>query len=257
MKFRPCIDLLDGNVVQIVGGQGVQNPVTNFSSSKSSADYARLYKSAALSGGHIISLKGNNEDAILTALQTYPDGFQVGGGIDPLNASRYLEAGASHVIVTSYIFRNGVIEFERLRKLSKTTSKKRLVLDLSCRRREGDYFIVTDRWKQFTHSRLSIELFSQLAQYCDEFLIHGVDVEGKMAGIEDDLVALLADASPLPCTYAGGIRSLEDLERINVLGQGKVDATIGSALDIFGGELPFDEVVKWHPGQQNNKRKGE
>lgn len=249
MRFRPCIDLRNGKVVQIVGGtlagDGEAGLATNFESDKGSADYAALYRRDGLVGGHVIALGPGNEAAALAALGEYRGGLQYGGGVTEENALRYLEGGASQVIVTSYVFREGRIDFGRLERLASLVGPERLVLDLSCRRRDGDYWVVTDRWQTFTEAKVDGAALRTLAAYCSEYLVHGVDVEGLMNGIEERLVELLGDSSPLPSTYAGGARSLEDLDRVERLGQGRVDLTIGSALDIFGGKVPYERVVEW------------
>lgn len=255
MRFRPCIDLRNGKVVQIVGGtlsdDRQERVSTNFESEMSSSQYAELYRRDRLTGGHVIALGPGNEEAALEALAAYPGGLQYGGGVNLENAARYLEAGASHVIVTSYVFRAGRIDLDRLKGLVKRIGAEQLVLDLSCRSRDGKYWVVTDRWQTFTESKLDRALLDGLSDHCAEFLVHGVDVEGKMSGIEERLVAELAEWSPLPVTYAGGARSLVDLERVDVLGKGRVDLTIGSALDIFGGSMPYAEVVAWHRKRQS------
>lgn len=226
-------------------GDGV---LENFTSDQSSEYYAQLYKQHNLTGGHVIMLGPGNEEAALAALKAYPKGMQVGGGITPENAEVYLAAGASHVIVTSYVFCDGKIDFERLEKLKKVVGKERLVLDVSCRKKPGDlsgaYYVVTDRWQKFSDQTVTAESLASLAVHCDEFLVHGVDVEGKKQGIEEELVRLLGDSTPIPTTYAGGVRSLEDLRKVRTLGKGRVDITIGSALDIFGGELPMVDAIK-------------
>lgn len=249
MRFRPCIDLKDGRVVQIVGSSlkegDAQGLLTNFETEKSPASYARMYQADNLTGGHVIALGPGNETAALSALSAFPGGLQMGGGITPDNARLYLDAGASHVIVTSYIFRAGQIELERLAQLVAAVGKSRLVLDLSCRKRDGDFWIVTGRWQQFTEVPVTLETLAWLAEYCAEFLVHGVDVEGKRAGIETELVEMLGLWSPIPVTYAGGATRLADLDRVKALGQGRVDLTIGSALDIFGGDIKYQDVVAW------------
>ncbi|MEZ4734365.1 MAG: phosphoribosylformimino-5-aminoimidazole carboxamide ribotide isomerase [Caldilineaceae bacterium] len=253
MRFRPCIDLLNGRVVQIVGGsladQGDRRPVVNFETHQSPADYARLYQRDNLVGGHIIALGPGNQDAALAALAAYPGGMQMGGGITPENAQRYLDAGASHVIVTSYVFREGRIDEERLQHLVAVVGQERLVLDLSCRQRDGAYWVVTDRWQRFTEVQIAAAPLAWLAGHCAEFLVHAVDVEGKRLGIDAAVVEMLGAWSPIPVTYAGGVRSLADLELIRTVGHGRVDATIGSALDIFGGDLHYTEVLAWHQAQ--------
>ncbi len=197
MRFRPCVDLREGSVVQIVGGSlqdnSTERPKTNFVTERSPADFAQMYSHDNLFGGHVISLGPGNRDAAMLALHAFPGGFQIGGGITPENAMGYLDAGASHVIVSSYVFSNGLIDSERLKSLVKVVGKNRLVLDLSCRSRELEFWIVTDRWQKFTDVRVDPETLGQLAGHCDEFLVHGVDVEGKMEGIQSELVRLLSD----------------------------------------------------------------
>lgn len=250
MRFRPCIDIHNGKVKQIVGGslqdEGNQAKV-NFTSDKDAAWYANLYKRDGLSGGHMILLNkaGSAEyeqdlRQALPALSCFKGACQIGGGICAKNASLFLNAGASHVIVTSYVFQNGRINWEHLRQISKAAGKEHLVLDLSCRRKGKDYYIVTDRWQNFTEVILTEAVFEQLAPYCDEFLIHAVDAEGKAAGVEDPVLELLGRLKGLTVTYAGGIHSMEDIEKIRRLGNGRVDFTVGSALDLFGGPLPYD-----------------
>ncbi len=252
MKFRPCIDLKDGNVVQIVGGtldDEKGEAVTNFKSGRASSDYAEIYKKDSLTGGHVIALGPGNESAALSALNFYPGGLQFGGGINRDNAPFYLDAGASHVIVTSHVFSKGEVNMDRLTSLVKKIGRKNLVLDLSCRKKDDDFYIVTDRWQTFTDVTVGPETLDMLSGFCDEFLVHGVDVEGKMQGIQTELVELLGGFSPIPATYAGGAKSLSDLETVKSLGKGRVDLTIGSALDIFGGDLPYETVVTWHKAQ--------
>ncbi|MEK7677636.1 MAG: phosphoribosylformimino-5-aminoimidazole carboxamide ribotide isomerase [Verrucomicrobiota bacterium] len=248
--FRPCIDLHEGKVKQIVGGSLSDDPAqlrTHFVSERSSAWYARLYQSDGLRGGHVIMLGPGNEAAAREALAAYPGGLQVGGGIHLDNAVGYLEAGASHVIVTSWVFREGRLDEGRLKALVTAVGKQRLVLDLSCRQRVGKYFVVTDRWQKFTELAISRETLERLAVYCDEFLVHAVDVEGLCQGIDGRLVELLAQCSPLPATYAGGACSLADLEEVTRIGQGRIDLTIGSALDIFGGTgVRYAEAVAFN-----------
>ncbi len=295
--FRPCIDLHEGKVKQIVGGTlesqtgGLR---TNFVSERPAVWFAERYKRDGLTGGHVILLGPGNETAAREALAAYPGGLQLGGGVNADNAKGWLDAGASHVIVTSWVFREGRVDWERLGALVARVGKARLVLDLSCRwkplpmglssvgtrstasqssptgvwdaggtRRHqvqeakgrmlqgnlspsdgekvaegqvrGDYFVVTDRWQKFTELSLRAETLQTLAGYCAEFLIHAVDVEGLCRGIDAELVAKLAEWTPIPTTYAGGAKSLADLEEVTRLGRGRIDLTIGSALDIFGG----------------------
>lgn len=236
--FRPCIDLHEGKVKQIVGGTLGEQPGelrTNFVAEQSSAWFADLYRRDGLRGGHVIMLGPGNETAAREALAAYPGGLQIGGGMTIENAAQWLDAGASHVIVTSWVFRDGRLEWDRLRALVAAIGKERLVLDLSCRRRGDAYYVVTDRWQKFTELAVGPEALETLAAYCDEFLVHAVDVEGLCQGIDERLTRLLGDHSPLPSTYAGGAKSLQDLVEVTRIGRGRVDLTIGSALDIFGG----------------------
>ncbi len=253
MKFRPCIDIHNGKVKQIVGGSLADTNNTaseNFVSEFNAEYYAELYKKYNLSGGHIILLNAHDSeyyDADVkqaeTALSNFRSGLQIGGGINPDNAKAFLDMGASHVIVTSYVFSGGVINYDRLEKMVDTVGKERLVLDLSCRKKDGKYYIVTDRWQKFTDTVLDLNIIEKLSKYCDEFLVHAVDVEGKANGIEGDVAALLGKECSAPVTYAGGISSYDDLELLKRLGRGKVDFTVGSALDLFGGKLKFEDIV--------------
>lgn len=253
MRFRPCIDIHNGKVKQIVGGSlSDKNDFAkeNFVSEQTASWYAALYQRDGLRGGHVILLNGVDSpyyeatrQQALEALRTYPGGLQIGGGITPENAWGYLDAGASQVIVTSYVFREGRIEYDNLEKMRNTVGKERLVLDLSCRKREGSYYIVTDRWQKFTDVEVTPSLLSELSESCSEFLIHAVDVEGKASGIERELARLLGDWEGIPVTYAGGVGSLEDLRVLGELGRGRLDVTIGSALDLFGGCIPYQDVV--------------
>jgi len=252
--FRPCIDLRNGQVVQIVGGslsdsgEGIR---TNFVAEQPPRWFVELYRRDQLTGGHVIALGPGNEAAAREALGAWPGGLQYGGGVNADNAAAWLEAGASHVIVTSWVFREGRLEQDRLAELVRRIGRERLVLDLSCRKRGDDYFVVTDRWQKFTDLKLGPETFAALARQCAEFLVHAVDVEGLCRGIDGELVASLAGWSPLPATYAGGAKSLEDLATVQRLGQGRVDLTIGSALDIFGGTgVRYADAVAFNRGQQ-------
>ena len=253
MQFRPCIDIHDGCVKQIVGGTLLDSGASeNYVSDMSAADYARLYASQGLIGGHVILLNHPGQDMYeatkeqaLEALKAYPGGLMVGGGINPDNAMEYIEAGASHVIVTSYVFYNGRIDYDRLAQMVGRVGRDHLVLDLSCRRRGDDYYVVTDRWQTFTEEKLSVELMEKLSDYADEFLIHAADVEGRVSGIEMEVIGILAGFKKRPVTYAGGIASFSDIEAIAEVGQGHIDITIGSALDIFGGKLRYEEVLDY------------
>lgn len=248
--FRPCIDLHEGKVKQIVGGSLTNDTSTlrtNFVSDRSAAWYAKLYQRDNLRGGHVIMLGSGNEAAAREALVAYPGGLQIGGGINLDNAQSWLDAGASHVIVTSWVFRDGMLDSERLDALVKTIGKQRLVLDLSCRKRAGDYFVVTDRWQKFTELKLSRETLETLSNSCDEFLVHAADVEGLCRGVDLELVEKLAEWTSIPTTYAGGVRSLEDLKEVTLLGKNRIDLTIGSALDVFGGKgVKYEDVVAFN-----------
>ena len=292
MRFRPCIDIHDGKVKQIVGGslrekaEGIssgQEPSSGWSSSPDrmiSADqglnpvggsrmrsdvrenfvselgadfYAELYRDRGLTGGHVILLNGDrtpgyeaSRKQAFMALSAFPGGLQAGGGINPRNAADYLDAGASHVIVTSYVFRDGKVDTDRLEEMRRAAGRERLVLDLSCRLREGQYYIVTDRWQKFTETQVTLETIQQLGEYCDEFLVHAVDVEGKAKGIETDLARILGQVRDHAVTYAGGIGSMADLDLLRDCTDGRVDFTIGSALDLFGGNIPFEQAAAYH-----------
>lgn len=253
MNFRPCIDIHNGQVKQIVGGSLIDMgdyAKENFVSDKDGGYYATLYKNAGLKGGHIILLNPKDsqyyEDDVLQAkkaLAAYNNGLMIGGGINNENACEFLKAGASHVIVTSYVFKNGEILFDNLERIKRETGKEHLVLDLSCRKKDGDYYIVTDRWQKFTNVKITGKLMKELSSYCDEYLIHAVDVEGQTHGIESGLVRILDEYNTIPVTYAGGVGSYEDLTLLKELGHNKIDVTIGSALDLFGGKLEFKKVL--------------
>ena len=252
MKFRPCIDIHNGKVKQLVGGslkdEGNQAK-ENFVSGKSAAEFANLYKEDKLTGGHIIILNSVDSEYFdetkkqaIEALKAYPGGMQIGGGVNDQNAAQWIETGATHVIVTSFVFKDGKINYENLKKLVDVVGKEHIVLDLSCRKKQGEYYIVTDRWQKFTEEKVSIELLNKLSKYCDEFLIHGVDVEGTGSGMEKELIEILSDFDKLKITYAGGIASLDNIEKFKELCHGKIDYTIGSALDLFGGHLSYDLI---------------
>ena len=254
-KFRPCIDLHDGKVKQIVGsslsdsGNGLK---TNFETDRSSAWFAELYQKDGIKGGHVIMLGKGNEKAAKEALAAYPGGLQVGGGITADNACEYIDAGASHVIVTSWIFPEGKLDRERLERLSTTVGREHLVLDLSCKRvsahgQSPRWKIATNRWQTLIDIEISEDTLQDLAKYCDEFLVHAADVEGKQQGMDDELIVFLAKHSPIPVTYAGGAKSLEDLVHVREISGGKVDLTIGSALDLFGGKgVKYDDCVRFN-----------
>lgn len=263
MEFRPCIDIHNGQVKQIVGGtlrDAGDAAAENFVSQQDAAFYARLYRRLGLRNGHIILLNPASSPhyeatkrQALAALAAWPGALQVGGGICADNAAEFLAAGASHVIVTSYVFSGGQIDWSHLAALEAAVGREHLVLDLSCRRRGGQYFIVTDRWQTFTDTEVTAEHLLQLAAHCDEFLVHAADVEGKARGVEQGVVRVLAEASRqldgrragcFPITYAGGIGSIEDLRWVKAAGEGRIHVTIGSALDLFGGRMSLDEVLR-------------
>lgn len=253
MQFRPCIDIHNGKVKQIIGGslkdEG-NKALENFVSKFDSSYFANLYKEAGLKGAHVIMLNAADSEyyeatkaQAMLAIQTYPNALQVGGGITADNAREYIDNGADKVIVTSYVFKNGEIQYENLKKLLEAVSKEHVVLDLSCRKKDGKYYIVTDRWQKFTNVEVTYETLDELSQYCSEFLIHAVDVEGKQQGIDMELISYLGKWDKIPITYAGGVHSYEDIETVGRLGQGRIHITVGSALDLFGGDLSFEKLV--------------
>ena len=250
--FRPCIDIHNGAVKQIVGESlrdAGNTAAENFVSQKGAEYYADLYKREGLRGGHVIMLNSTDspyyeatKQQALRALEAYPNGLQIGGGINCDNAEEFILGGASHVIVTSYIFNNGQIHFDRLEKLYDLLGRGRIVLDLSCRAINNSYYIATDRWQNITDIKVDGNLLNRLSQYCAEFLVHAVDMEGKAGGIDERLIVLLAD-SPIEVTYAGGISSYEDIRKIKEIGKDCVNFTVGSKLDIFGGNLSIEEII--------------
>ncbi|MDE7352102.1 MAG: phosphoribosylformimino-5-aminoimidazole carboxamide ribotide isomerase [Acetatifactor sp.] len=254
MEFRPCIDIHNGKVKQIVGGslQDLGNQAEeNFVAQQDAAFFARMYRDAGIRGGHIILLNPEGSEyypaakmQAVAALKAYPGGMQVGGGITEDNARQFLDAGASHVIVTSYVFQEGRIRYDRLDRLKNKIGKERLVLDLSCKKTEKGYLIVTDRWQKLTEEKVEEALLERLSGYCDEFLIHAVDVEGRSEGIEKELAALLGAWEGKPMTYAGGVRCYEDLELLRRLGNNRLNVTVGSALDLFGGPLKWRRILE-------------
>ena len=251
-QFRPCIDLHQGQVKQIVGGSlNDSGAETNFVSSHDAKYYAQLYQQHQLSGGHVIALGPGNKEEALNALKAWPKGLQFGGGINHENAAEFLNAGASHLIVTSYLFEGGEFSWHKLETIKAECGKDQLVLDLSCRKTQQGWNIATDRWQTVTNTAVNAENLKELANHCDEFLIHAADVEGLQAGIDKELVQLLGKHCSIPVTYAGGARSLQDLKEVETLSNGKVDLTIGSALDIFGGSgVTLDECIAWNKAQQ-------
>jgi phosphoribosylformimino-5-aminoimidazole carboxamide ribotide isomerase len=255
MKFRPCIDLHNGKVKQIVGStlsdDSPDTLRTNFTSEFSSSYYAEMYRRDNLYGGHVIMLGPGNENAAREAFQAFPQGLQAGGGITTKNACYWLDQGASAVIVTSYVFKEGQIFADRLKEIEALVGRDKLVLDLSCRKRGDSYYVVTDRWQKFTTTAISTETLDYFSQFCFEFLIHAADVEGKCQGIAEDLVIDLAAWSPLPTTYAGGVRDFNDFKRIKELGKGRIDVTVGSSLDIFGGSgMKYSDAVAFNRQQE-------
>jgi phosphoribosylformimino-5-aminoimidazole carboxamide ribotide isomerase len=255
MHFRPCIDIHNGSVKQIVGGSlrdEASQAKENYVSELGADFYAKLYEENALTGGHVIILnpvgseyyEADVEQA-KRALAAYPGGLQLGGGITAENAAQFIDMGASHIIVTSYVFKDGHVNYDNLEKLAAAVGREHIVLDLSCRKRDGQYYIVTDRWQKFTGETACAGTLDKLAGYCSEYLIHAADVEGKAAGIEEELVVMLGSWGKLPMTYAGGVGSFKDLELLKQLGCDRLDVTIGSALDIFGGSMAFGEVINY------------
>lgn len=255
MRFRPCIDIHNGKVKQIVGGSLLdQNNQAeeNYVSEQDGAFYAKLYRTRGLRGGHVIILNpegseyyAKDVEQARSALTAYPGGLQIGGGIHAGNAKTFLEYGASHVIVTSYVFQDGQIRYDRIQELLTKVGREHLVLDLSCRKQDGRYYIVTNRWQTFTDEVITTELLERLSGCCDEFLVHAVDAEGKASGIEEELAELLGTWQGIPITYAGGVGTYEHLRQLKELGQGRLDVTIGSALDLFGGSMKFEDVLAY------------
>ena len=251
MNFRPCIDLHDGKVKQIVGstlGYDNKEVIENFTSDQDAAYYASLFQQNNLTGGHVIMLGPGNEEAAIRALHAYPNGLQIGGGITADNAQKYIDSGASHVIVTSYIFHDGLLDMNRLQQLVEKIGKEHLVIDLSCRKRNDKWYVVTDKWTKFSDFEVNAQSIKDIEAYCDELLIHAVDVEGKRGGMQEELVRDLAEWTTIPTTYAGGVRSLDDLKKFEAISNGKLHVTIGSALSIFGGDLDFQTVVNYCEG---------
>ena len=254
MKFRPCIDIHNGRVKQIVGGslQDAGNRADeNFVSDRTAAYYADMYRRDGLTGGHVILLNKKDtpyyEQTLeqgLQALAAYPGGLQIGGGVTAKNAPMFLEKGASHVIVTTYLFKDGEFCTDRLFKLADTVGREHIVIDLSCRRQYDSYVVVTDRWQHFTKLAVTPELLKMLEPFCAEFLIHGVDSEGKRNGMEADLVSMIADYDGNPVTYAGGLHTWAAIETFRELSKGRLDYTVGSALDLFGGTMSYRELVE-------------
>ncbi|MBQ1546772.1 MAG: phosphoribosylformimino-5-aminoimidazole carboxamide ribotide isomerase [Lachnospiraceae bacterium] len=254
MELRPCIDIHNGKVKQIVGitlSDEDEKAKENFVSERDADFFAKFYEERGISGGHVIMLnKSGTENyektkaQALLALHAFPGGLQIGGGINADNAMDFIKEGASHVIVTSYVFSNGRINYDNLDKLRVAVGKERVVLDISCRRKNDNYYVVTDRWQTFTDEEVDLSLLEKLSDHCDEFLIHAVDAEGKSEGIDERLVKTLGKWKGCPVTYAGGIKDYDDIHRIKELSEGRLNITIGSALDLFGGPLNFETVLQ-------------
>lgn len=255
-RFRPCIDLHEGEVKQIVGGtldSESEELRTNFVSDRDAEWYANLYAGDELKGGHVIKLGPGNEEAAESALAAYSGGLQIGGGIDPSNAAAWLDKGASHVIATSCLFSSGG-EFlpGQLESLVSEVGAERLVIDLSCRRTDNGWTVAMNRWQTLTNLTINTETLDALAGSCAEFLVHAADVEGKCEGIDRDLVSFLGSWGRTPITYAGGASSLDDLSLVADLSGGSVDLTIGSALDIFGGSgVCYTDCVAFNRNQNS------
>lgn len=249
-QFRPCIDLHEGNVKQIVGGSLSDRgpgPQTHFVSDLGPSHFAALYRDDGLEGGHVIRLGAGNDEAAREALGTWPGGLQLGGGIQQDNAQEWLDAGAAKLIVTSCLFEGDELSLDKVRSFSRQVGAERMVIDLSCRRRDGEWWVAANRWQTITRTPVDAETLERLSEYCSEFLIHAVDVEGLQRGIDEELVARLAEATPRPCTYAGGGREIQDLERVERLSAGRVDLTFGSALDLFGADgVRYVDCVAWN-----------
>jgi phosphoribosylformimino-5-aminoimidazole carboxamide ribotide isomerase len=252
--FRPCIDLHEGKVKQIVGGSLSDTGLgleTNFVADEGAASFAARYRDDALPGGHVICLGPGNDAAARSALDVWPGGMQLGGGVNDTNAEQWLEAGASHVIVTSWLFVDEALSMERVRRLASLVGRERLVIDLSCRRHGEGWRVATNRWQTITEIGLDADVFARLAEHCAEFLVHAADVEGKCRGIDEDLVSALGRLSPIPCTYAGGARHIDDLKRVDELSGGRVHLTFGSALDLFGGSrVKYADCVAWNRSKE-------
>jgi phosphoribosylformimino-5-aminoimidazole carboxamide ribotide isomerase len=253
--FRPCIDLHQGRVKQIVGGSlrdDGSEPATNFVAAHGAAHYASLYSRDGLEGGHVIKLGPGNDEAAVEALAAFPGGLQLGGGITDESACTWLERGAQKVIVTSYLFPGEVLSLERAEALRRVVAPEQLVIDLSCRRVGDGYFVAKDRWQTLTRTPIDAATLELIAGYASELLVHAADVEGKCEGIDEALVSLLGKYSPIPVTYAGGAKSLEDLETVERLSGGSVHLTFGSALDLFGGRgVRYDDCVAWNQNRVN------
>ncbi len=249
-KFRPCIDLHEGKVKQIVGGtlsNHGERPTENFVASNSAEWFATRYAADELTGGHVIKLGPGNDAAAKAALAAYPDGLQIGGGVNLENAAQWLDAGASHVIVTSWLFDEaGTFQDQRAASLAADVGKQNVVIDLSCRRTKDGWQVAMNRWQTLANLSINESTLDSLSEFCDEFLIHAADVEGLCGGIDSELVSLLGQWGKIPMTYAGGVANMNDVERVATLSNDKVDVTVGSALDLFGGNgVKYEELLKW------------
>lgn len=240
-------------VKQIVGGSLTDSGdslKTNFVSDHPAEWYARRYAEDGIRGGHVIKLGPGNDAVAEAALAAFPGGLQIGGGINVSNAAAWLKKGASHVIVTSCMFdKEARFSEDRICELVSEVGERRIVIDLSCRRTAFGWTVAMNRWQTPTDLMVTPATLDHLSQYCDEFLIHAADVEGKVSGIDEDLVAFLGawTESSKPITYAGGIATLKDFELIDTLSEGRVDATVGSALDLFGGTgVAYDDLVAFN-----------
>lgn len=250
-RFRPCIDLHNGQVKQIVGGTLRDDgtpPDENYVSEHDAAWFAKKYQQDQLVGGHVIKLGPGNEEAARAALSAWPGGMQIGGGINDQNATEWLDAGASHVIVTSWLFdEDGALLRDRLDQMVQLIGRDRLIIDLSCRRDGDAWYVAMNRWQTRTNVNISAATLDRLSAYADEFLIHAADVEGLCGGVDLDLVKLLGDWNGLPITYAGGAASMDDLEKVAEISRGNVDIAVGSALDIFGGNgIKYRDLLSWN-----------
>lgn len=168
----------------------------------------------------------------------------IGGGVNSENAKDFINMGASHVIVTSFAFKGGTILWRNIKALDAAVGKEHVVLDVSAVKKEDRYFIATDRWQNISDIELTDELLTKLSDHCDEFLVHAVLAEGKKSGIDTELASLLGTYNGKPVTYAGGIRSISDILDLKKYGNNRLDFTVGSALDIFGGPLSLDILLQ-------------
>jgi len=150
--------------------------------------------------------------------------------------------------VTSFCFDGAKFSEAKLAEMVAAVGAERLVLDLSCRAAEGGgWSVAKDRWRTITDLAVTPETLDRLAGQCAEFLVHAADVEGQCGGVDRELVQMLGSWAGAPVTYAGGARSLENLREVDGLSDGKVDLTIGSALDLFGGDgVSYADCVAWN-----------